>query len=261
MDGSNTIIIKISGAFFIATNHSYVLRETQPLVAIKWLQNAKNRHFTQRMATGWKQQRKLRNVLLINGYVLDFCNSSKIIIPSAIINLCVDYYSLFFDVWNRFKTDANICIDRNRVHADGMSLKNAVGSIRVSNGEVFEWNFRICQRGNQFTSMAIGISDVDNMVDESMQKADSYFFLHNAMKFTLNTNEKYGMEWLESDMITMRLDMTDNKGRLSFAQKHYTHQEHNFRDFGAAFDQIDVNKTYCMVFRCFGVASVELVTA
>ena len=49
---------------------------------------------------------------------------------------------------------------------------------------------------------------------------------------------RYGRSWDRNDIITMTLDMTGGKVRLGYKK--------NNDDYGSAFENIDINKGYCM---------------
>ena len=53
--------------------------------------------------------------------------------------------------------------------------------------------------------------------------------------------KQYGRKWIRDDVITMRLDMTGEYGVLS-----YEFNEPIYEDLGMAWDDLDVNETYCL---------------
>ena len=195
------------------------------------------------------KQKELEQNMTVYGFV----RRCDIEIPNVLIDLCLLFYLKVFDGWSVEKGDERlkIDVDKNIVEFYGVSYLDAFGTLVMTKGDVESWTFSVSGIStHSIIRAAVGIADIAKL--ESNEKEGSFgapakrvgivYHAGLAKKYVSVCGwitKKYGTKWRANEILTMTLDLTDDKyGKLSFKK--------DDEDMGVLYDKIDVNRTYCM---------------
>eukprot|EP01084_Bolivina_argentea_P016372 30638_1 len=198
--------------------------------------------------------------MFVFGYMRILCKKLRIHLPRSIQRVCLLMYSNM-DHWNtnisnelikgfEFKQyDGVLKLARNNTG----NWLNAFGTDTVSKGQHKIWTLLIKPRkqttGFQIkAAIMIGIIDCDvlhlnhRLTNHFAKQPNGYaYYSNDGNKYHFGLNEYFGTQWNRGNIITMKLDMTQNIRKHGILQ-----YEINWRDQGVAFYSIDINKTYCL---------------
>ena len=180
--------------------------------------------------------------------------------PLELLQLCLQLYFMAMDSWNALKSHNRFTFqDGLATVSAGLSHPNAFGNLLLSKGDMMEWKFEICGPFPEATM--IGIIDSDKAKPSMGHYFASYKNENHGMAYFCYDGKKCSSKCRQSDYvdesiraqvvakhnkIIMILDMTGDKGLLSFKTGKDSDNLDDFIDHGVAFDDIDVSKTYCM---------------
>lgn len=226
------------------------------------------------------KEREALHKLLVHGYIRRNCIVYEV--PQVLVELCSLMSVKLYEKWNekisnsdfiftqRLKSDGQIC----RLRKGQRSInkwRNSFGCVMVESGESHEWNLRIVNVASsaQFGSGRLKRSVMLGVVNTSypdIGALDSYFceskyqprvhgyafYAYDGCVFCNKAKKrKYGQPWDQNDVITVTLDLTQEKGRLSF--------KINDKAQGIAFDDIDTNHSYCLAMSFFYDEEIEII--
>ena len=210
--------------------------------------------------------------LTVHGFIRKFYDINQI--SNDLLTLCLSFYLILIDEWDlnnmTFADAADLNInEEDKTISSSRSLRwlNVFGSITVKTGQYQTWTIDTAKNEDNICFWALfGIIDVD--YDKSLitntepvearwwrKKSEimrssfcnkhicSYgYYSMNGDKWTNGIWEDYGISWTDyDDIISMKLDMTGkDKGTLSYTV--------DGQYQGIAFNNIDLNKSYRMIF-------------
>eukprot|EP01084_Bolivina_argentea_P299087 515525_1 len=199
--------------------------------------------------------------LCVCGYIRKHCIEYEV--PQEVQQLCVSMYSTIIDQWNGKIFDKELQFDTNNNTAY-LPLSETVngwchafGSLKIIKGQSQLWKFKANTRmpninkHSEKNEIMIGIIDA-NQIEKLCDVFNFNAFTHtyngygiygiSGYKYNGRSIKKYAKKINREHVITMCLDMTQkqnkNYGSLSY--------KINDKNYGVAFDKIDINKTYCM---------------
>ena len=217
--------------------------------------------------------------LCVYGFIRMQCISD---IPDALIQIILSMYLMVFDEWNKELSNKWWRIDNKtgQIIANGNSVdkyeerewKHAFGSFIIKKGEINVWKLRITNKNpRNGANRAVFVGIINAEQNESHIKryfcAHSMnnsvigygFYSYSGRKESSREVNKYrykiggygGYAWDRNDIVTMTLDMTGTKyASLSFKV--------NDKDFGVAFQEIDINLEYRMVIAVYYEDDIQL---
>ena len=200
------------------------------------------------------RSRQESHTLCVYGYVRECCSLYKILIPDELIQICFVLYFIKSDCWNallgnardfEFKNENRIA---KQVGNNGWT--NLYGSIIVRKGDIQIWKLmRCCDDDLIHNHGVLGIMASTH----SKTISNAYFTkaTKEAHAISMLTGTLQGSEYnkksswrhdgssiYKGDTITMTLDMTKENVTLSY--------KINEKDLGVAFNNIDIDKEYCL---------------
>ena len=212
-----------------------------------------------KMATRLNKKKRELAELCIAGFLREYCSSNET--PQELEQLIVLMYFIMMDEWNikiAKETNQMLEFDAENQIVSSDAYRNwyrAFGSMTIKKVEINTWKFKML---TQNPDTMIGIVDTEMSKSKSIFQTDiGYSFAYDS-RFGLKTGlncgmigEVYAQKCNQDDVITMILDMTgDEFATLSF--------KINDKEFGNAFDQIDMNRTYNMAVRIFNASKIQL---
>ena len=224
-------------------------------------------------------KREIKAELSVYGYIRENYGHFEAI-PVELLQLCLEMYLIKLDSWSTKLSNTRYQFNKNGLAALGandnnpgdlFSLKtfpNAFGDLVIGKGELMEWKFnRNSQRNFKDAAVMIGIIEEDK-TKQARDNIGNFFACYKRTEggrsFYPHNGKKYGSKCLANDYIDsnmlekvadhetvmMKLDMTRNKGILSF--KTGNAEKDEFIDHGIAFNDIDVEKKYRMAVSLWG---------
>lgn len=191
--------------------------------------------------------------LFVHGFIRKYCVSSTM--PNVLKDLCFTFYFIACDAWNMDDSNKDFQVDEKNilsVKADKQNrFRTAFGTVVISKNEMFIWEFQIiaeCMTRYNDRNVMIGIINIKE-ANRDKHNGGSYFcdnrrggygyYAYDGERFhPPHSRDKYGKPAKRFDIITMTLDLTNEKGILSFMV--------NDEDQGILKDDINVNCDYCM---------------
>ena len=189
--------------------------------------------------------------LCVYGFVRQYCIDCEM--PDELIQLClvmlfipIDIWSAEFDKNENYKLNADSSIATKKAG----SWSPIFGTFIVKKGDIQTWKLKRNVTTKMFdVDGVVGIIDIDSRVEShgyfGTGPYDSYgLSFSSGNKVSRESFKKYAKKRVGVDqtLITMVLDMTitDNKkfGVLSFKL--------NDEDLGVAYDDIDIEKKFCL---------------
>ena len=181
-------------------------------------------------------------------------------IPDELIRLCLLFYLILCDEWDTNTTkseDFKINRKQNSVTSIAGSIQQAFGGIIVEKGQYQDWKIKANRVSGLQSHLFVlfGITDIDFV---PAKKIFSYngigYYSYSGKIYTNKAPQDYGKSWNNNDVITMILDMTNNKfGKLSF--------KINDEDQGIVSEDIDINKKYCMAIAMSTNTTAKIISA
>ena len=208
-----------------------------------------------------KSNRMQIQELSVYGYIRTNTKNVGIDIPDVLKQLCLSFYLIIFDIWNKEKCDPAIQVEENenmiqvKKNAAFYGWHNAFGSLVIRKGDIQEWNIKVRNDfydGNVYVTFGI----IDHKLISPKLK---YFCSYGGCGYCSDNtpiagdfvddiggdgdyNKDYGKPWIKGDVITMILDMTESKdkkyGILSYRI--------NGNDLGVAKNDISLDIEWCM---------------
>ena len=213
-----------------------------------------------------KRQRQLRE-LCVYGYIRRSDIHYNLNLPQEIYPLFWSFYfyPIFKDEWHELKindryteinSSENYIKRLNDASSTDWQYQEGFGKLQISKGDIQEWKINVKQSITQYIHIGIGIWTVDRAVLCLTPLRDRESFLWNGIaRHSLRTNsalsnridrndQKYndsGRQWTRGDIVTVKLDTSgDRYGVLSYRVNE------PFEDLGIAWDDLDINETYCL---------------
>ena len=226
-------------------------------------------------ATAYSKSMRLtaqkKQELCVKGYVRENCADLQI--PEVLLKLFALFYIVKMDKWNTEIVSYGIFIDEDRNMIETKNVgwsRNAFGSYIIKKGMINTWNLRLRSTanqqiyGNQTVANLIGIMERDKIKSSGVKghfinpENGGYAyctFLSDIKHDGWNSKwcKRYGEKCYYDAAVSMTLDMTQEKkesGLLSYVI--------NGTDYGVAFDQIDIDKEYCLTVEIHSVGSIEI---
>ena len=202
-------------------------------------------------------------------------------IPEDIKQLCLSFYRILRDKWNPAISNSSLKINNETGEiyvADGYdSWKNAFGSFIIKKGDIQTWKIKITndsshQWGIRDRHVSFGVIEYKsnnqlfyrNMTQNAFCNCDEESAINNAYAYSTNRGDlmcsddyriSYGTGCQKDDILSMTLDLqqTENNhyGTLSFGL--------NDKSLGIAFDDIDINKKYCLALAIYYSDDLQLI--
>ena len=214
------------------------------------------------MSEPLKATRQELGKLCVYGWVRENC--IDINMPDAIQNLFVLFYVILADRWNtEILSGMKIDEERNSVTIKGLGWLKAFGTDIIKRGMLNTWQFKLGASADIDTrpgayhddtmAVLIGIMESDKifvddgssfvMKDSAGSRVGGYaFYTYLAdVKHDEWFGKAYGEKCKPGAVVTMTLDMTQKEhknGTLSYII--------NNTDYAIAFDDIDIDKEYCL---------------
>ena len=202
------------------------------------------------------QAKKLQE-LSVYGFIRKYS-----VLPEVLIELCLSFYLILIDEWNKEVCDESFTInnDTGELVSNGEEKwRNAFGSWIIKKGDTQTWIIKITNenpREDVARAFLYGIVQYTTQNDIEKYNKNETYFTDGRLEFgcgygffsysgcvqsNLITDYKaYGPDTCDkNDVLSMTLDLSGNNGVLSYKL--------NDTPLGIAFDNIDVNKKYCMV--------------
>ena len=180
-------------------------------------------------------------------------------IPDDLIRLCLSFYLILFDEWDNNRTISEyfkINREQNSVTSIASSIKQAFGGTIVEKGQFQDWKIKVKNDSHTRAGLIVvfGITDIDFVsADKAFSRGGFGYYSFSGQIFTNKGPKDYGKSWDSHDVITMILDMTNNKfGILSF--------KINDKDQGIVSKDIDINKKYCMAIAMHNDVTAKLIS-
>ena len=226
-----------------------------------------------------EQEKQGKKPLIVSGYIRKQCDYYEI--PQCLVDLCTTMFMTCTDMWLPNVSNADLTFNASfskfQLFAPRRTnrWRTAFGSIIVGAGHKEQWRLRInreyqssvyfqgidAKRPRQ--TVMIGVideADTEFMASTNCYFSDSQYIDCTAYSFyawdaTLHCNKsmqrrQYGIECGEGDMITIQLDMTNETGKISYWI--------NDKEYGVAFDDVDVSKKYRLAVSLFFEEEVEI---
>ena len=206
------------------------------------------------MSHSIKTSKQESQELTVYGWIRQNCTHFQM--PIDLQKLCILMYMIIMDSWDAANIDKDkfeINEETNTVTIKHHDWSHAFGTDIIKKGMCMSWKFKLDDDPSK-SSLAILIGIIPRKkVSKSLKphfidsKCGGYAFYthladikHNGWKFD-NEIKSYGQKCVKGDTVKMILDLTqkENKnGSLSY--------EINDKQYGIAFDDIDIEKEYCM---------------
>eukprot|EP01084_Bolivina_argentea_P177841 307529_1 len=192
--------------------------------------------------------------LLVYGFTRIYCLPKDM--PPELKQLCYQIYLRLYaiDEWNNKIRCKGLIFDgkNNIVKVDNSAQHQwltAFGCKIVTKGQMMKW--KLTQAYFETTldnDTVIGIIDADQLSKTIFgyfaAKNGGYgVFSYSGRKNSNGLFEHYASSWARTEVIEMTLDMKGQYGILSYTI--------NGKDYGLAFDKIDINKGYCLAVSVF----------
>ena len=171
--------------------------------------------------------------LFVYGYIRKYCN---IDIPDVLKRLCLSFYLITIDKWNKELSHTSFVIDEEnkeistpKISVVSGEWRHAFGSFIIQKGEIMTWSIKITNDNPQkhFAARAVmyGISN-SSAQDDWNKKSGAihfcdtefngcgygYYAWTGSTQTSLKANRNpYGLSWDKDDIITVTLDMTGKK--------------------------------------------------
>ena len=226
--------------------------------------------------------------LCVHGFIRIYAIS--MMIPNELIQICLAYYLILMDDWNEellckgfeIKENKELSLIKSRAKGTLESWHTAVGSYVVSNGSKYEWNFKVHRDENvdkniysseNKVAILIGITpwpihdellkhlEEEYLTRDNKWGSHAYYAYDGDCEGTLGTIDgtysKHGPVCKDQDTLKMTLDLTKEKGELSFVVTSAADsQTHSF----VGVSKIDVNHDYVMgVSFCDPCESIQII--
>ena len=222
-----------------------------------------------------KSTRLLKPELCVFGFIRRININQQI--PIELIQICLSFWLSFRDKWNTEISHSSFTINNEtgviipRPTSSYLAM-NAFGSLIIEKGDIKTWKIKITNK-YRLSSMngEFGIIEYDTS-NQSIYKrmkfsafchqdntipAYSYALYNGSLRWTGSDvrYKAYGKKCPKNNILSMTLDLTETEskqhGHLSF--------ELNGKSFGIAFNDIDINKKYCMALAMFNDDILQLI--
>ena len=199
-----------------------------------------------------KALKKRLSELCVCGYIRSL--ALEIRLPTELQQLCVKMYMELPDEWNNQQCNIDIKIDsetQTAVSKGTGSWENAFGKDIVKRGMLNVWKFEMNRKRDIELKVAIFVGIIES---KNVSRYTNGFCLskknggcglytwHGHLYGHGKITSNYGKPCKAKDILEMTLDMTQKSktkmGVLSF--------KINNQDYGIAFDDIDIEKEYCL---------------
>ena len=181
-----------------------------------------------------------------------------------LLQLCLKMYLIDSDSWSVQLSNPCYNFDENglaTVEDDRGAFPSAFGDLVIGKGESMEWKFKLKTKAGA-NAIMIGVIEEDK-AEKARDTLGEFFACINKTEggrsFYCYLGTKYASHGVDTNayigdtifekvkhhnMVIMTLDMTENKGILSFKTGKFKDDE--IIDHGVAFNDIDVEKKYRM---------------
>ena len=215
------------------------------------------------MAAAYKDRRQYLAELCVYGFIRNHSLKPNTI-PDDLINLCLSMYHNVIDKWDEEISDKKIIFEVQTGNAmllrkdvwQSYVMSDAFGSIIVEQNEIQIWEFRT------LSELYLGIID-NNTFDQNRGWMFNYrknaygLSTRNGNKICseygteIRSGKEYAVKCTQNEIISMILDMTgDRYATLSF--------KINDKDYGIAFDKINIHNAYRMIVSLYTEDSIDL---
>ena len=211
------------------------------------------------MSASSKLTSKELQELCVYGYIRENC--IKLEMPEVLYKIFATFYVIPMDRWNNVFTEKMIIDEeQNAASLNEGSWHHAFGTDIVKKGMLNTWKFKVTGKpisvhSDQTLAILIGIMEYNKISSDlpphfiNEQHGGYGFYTYLAdIKHNGWAGKKYGKRCIDGGIIKMTLDMTQKIKKAAILS-----YEINGTDYGIAWDDIDINKEYCMTVEMYHV--------